>query len=231
MISRRQLLYSTLLLPFLYPIVNHNHFAIADDKNNDHRYPLTLDVLKKAYWEEMSAYKHYDRYSQKALSDKYANIAYLFSSISTSEKIHADNYLKVILSLGSSIEDPEIPVIVDDTKSNLKNAAIKELEKIEKSYPTFLKQLSSESHDQAIKYCVYSLKSHQQHEEIIRSIKKHSGMFFKPLAKKIESMKPNYYVCGICGSTLDEEPSLSCPICSNAVSHYKKIEMPILSAS
>ena len=78
MISRRQLLYSTLSLPFLYPIINHNHFAIADDKSNDHRYPLTLDVLKKAYWEEVSAYKHYDRYSQKALSDNYANIAYLF---------------------------------------------------------------------------------------------------------------------------------------------------------
>ena len=231
MISRRQLLYSTLLLPFLYPIVNHNHFAIADDKNNDHRYPLTIDVLKKAYWEEVSAYKHYDRYSQKALSDNYANIAYLFSSISTSEKIHADNYLKVISNLGSSIENKEILVTVDDTQSNLKNAAIKELEKIEKFYPTFLKQLSLESHDQAIKYCVYSLKSHQQHEEIIRSIKKHSGMFFKPLAKKIEGMNPNYFVCGICGSTLDEEPSLACPICNHPVSHYRKIAVPTLSTS
>lgn len=231
MISRRQLLYSTLLLPLFYPIANHNHFAMAVDQKNDQRFPLTSDVLKKAYWEEVSAYKHYDRYSQKALSDDYPNIAYLFSSISTSEKIHADNYLKVILSLGSSIENPEIPVTVEDTKSNLKNAAIKELEKIETFYPKFLKQLSPESHDQAIRYCIYSLKSHQQHEEIIRAIKKHSGMFFKPLAKKIESMKPNYYVCEICGSTLDEEPSLSCPICSNSVSHYKKIEMPILSTS
>ena len=231
MISRRQMLYISFMLPFLYPIVNHKHFAMADDKNNDNRYPLTPDLLKRAYWEEMKAYKHYERFSQKALSENYPNIAYLFSALSSSEKIHAENYLKVIVSLASSIKQKEVPVSVADTKSNLKKAAINELEKIEKFYPELLKKLSSESHDQAIKYCVYSLKSHQQHEEIIRAIKKYSGMFFKPLAKKIESMKPNYYVCGICGSTLDEEPSLSCPICSNSVSHYKKIEMPILSTS
>lgn len=69
-------------------------------------------------------------YSQKALADDYPNIAYLFSSISISEKIHADNYLKIFDSLGASIKAAEIPVSVAGTKANLKNAATKELEKI-----------------------------------------------------------------------------------------------------
>jgi rubrerythrin len=231
MISRRQLLYFSFLAPFFYPIANLKYFAKADDKNNGDRYPLTSDILKKAYWEEMIAYKHYDRYSQKALSENYPNIAYLFSAISSSEKIHADNYQRVIVSLASSINAKEIPVSVADTKSNLKNAAIKELEKIEKFYPEILKQLSLESYDEAIINCVYSWKSHKQHEEIIKQIEKHSGIFFKPLAKKIESAKPDYYVCGICGSTLEVEPLISCPICNHPVSHYKKIEMPILSTN
>lgn len=231
MISRRQLINYSFLVPFFYSITNIEYFAIAGDKKNDHRYPLTSDLLKIAYWEEVAAYKNYDTYTQKALSEDYPNIAYLFSSISKSEKIHADNYLKLIESLGSSITAKDILVSFENTKSNLRNAAIKELEKIQKIYPKLMKDLSSESHDQAILYCTYSYKSHQQHEKIIEAIKKHSGMFFKPLAKKIESLHPNYYVCGVCGSTLDEEPSISCPICSHSVSHYTKIEMPILSAS
>jgi len=231
MISRRQLLYFSFIAPFFYPIVNPKYFAVADDKNNENRNPLTPDLLKRAYWKERIAYKHYERYSQKALSENYPNIAYLFSALSSSEKIHADNYLKVIVSLASSIKEKEIPVSVASTKSNLKEAAIKELEKIEKFYPEILKKLSSEAHDEAILNCIYSWKSHKQHEEIIKQIEKNSGIFFKPLAKKIESMKPDYYVCGICGSTLEKEPAISCPICSNSVSHYKKIEMPILSAS
>ena len=56
-------------------------------------------------------------------------------------------------------------------------------------------------------------------------------MFFKPLAKKIEGMNPTYHVCGICGSTLDEEPFLACPICNHPVSHYRKIAVPALSSA
>jgi rubrerythrin len=82
------------------------------------------------------------------------------------------------------IEEREISLSTDTTKSNLKNAAVRELNKIEKFYPDVLERLSTESHEKAIIKCVYSWKSHKQHEKIIKAIKKHAGMFFKPLAKK-----------------------------------------------
>lgn len=229
MISRRKLISFSFIAPLFYHIATLKYFAMADDKNNDNRYQLTPSILQRAYWVETIAYKHYERYTQKALKENYPNIAYLFSALSSSEKIHADNYMKVIVSLASSIIQKEISISIGDTKSNLKEAAIKEIEKIEKFYPEILKQLSSESHDKAIISCVYSWKSHKQHEKFIKQIEKNSGIFFKPLAKKIESMKVNYYVCGICGSTVDKKPAISCPICNFPVSHYKKIEMPILS--
>jgi len=231
MISRRKLIYFFLIAPIYYHITNLKYFAMANNKNNDNPYPLTPSILERAYWVEMKAHKHYERYTQKALSENYPNIAYLFSALSSSEKIHADNYQKVIISLASAIKQKKIPVFVADTKSNLKEAAIKELEKIEKFYPEILKQLSSESHDKAIISCVYSWKSHKQHEQFIKQFEKNSGIFFKPLAKKIESMNLDYYVCGICGSTLDKKPAIVCPICNHPVSHYKKIEMPILSTN
>lgn len=228
MISRRQLLYFSALLSFCYPIANLKYFAVADDKENDSRYPLTINILKEAYWAEMIASKHYDGYCQRALSENYPNIAYVFFALSISEKIHAYNYQKLIVTLNSTLEAKEIPVSIADTKKNLNVAAIKELEKIKEFYPEILNKLTSESHDQAIINCMYSWKSHQQHEEIINDIKRYSGLFFRPLAKKIEAMNLNYYVCEICGSTMDEKPVIPCEICNYPISHYKKIKRPAL---
>jgi rubrerythrin len=226
MISRRQLLYFSTLLFFSYPFAKLRCFAGAGDRKGVQRYPLTLDILKKAYWSEMSASRHYVAYCRKAISDNFPNIAYLFSSFSASERIHADNYRKLILSLDSDLKAKEISISVSDTKTNLNTAAKKELKKIKTFYPETFKELSSESHDQAVVKCMYSWKSHQQHEEIIKKIKRYSGIFFGSLASKIEGMNPNYYVCEICGSTRDEAPKTPCEICNRPMSHYKQLKRP-----
>jgi rubrerythrin len=227
MISRRQLLYFSALLSFFSPLAYlESHLATADIKSYD-QYSLTIEILKEAYVAEMIASKHYDGYCQKALSENYPNIAYLFAAFSISEKIHADNYHELVVSLGSTLEEKEMIVSINDTKSNLRLAAIKELEKINEFYPAILKRLSSESNDQAVVNCMYSWKSHQQHEKMIRDIKRYSGIFFNPLANKIERMKPNFYVCEICGSIVDEKPAIPCEICYYPLSHYNKLKRPI----
>ena len=111
MISRRQLLYFSTLLFFSYPFAKLRCFAGAGDRKGVQRYPLTLDILKKAYWSEMSASRHYVAYCRKAISDNFPNIAYLFSSFSASERIHADNYRKLILSLDSDLKAKEISIL------------------------------------------------------------------------------------------------------------------------
>jgi len=232
MISRRQVLYFSALLAFWGPFVRFKSFAANDDRNKyAELYPFTLTSLKDAYRSEMMANRHYLSYCQKALSENYPNIAYLFSSLAVSEKIHADSYLELILSLGSSLESTDFPVSISTTKTNLNTAAIKELDKINEFYPEIFKKLSTESHDQAIIDCMYSWKSHQQHEMMINKIKKYSGFFFGSLARKIESMDPNYYVCEICGSTIDENPITPCEICNYPSSHYTKLDRPILSVN
>jgi len=100
------------------------------------------------------------------------------------------------------------------------------LEKINEFYPEIIKKLASESHDQSVIHCMYSWKSHEQHEKIITNIKRYSGLFFKPLANKIEGLNPNYYVCEICGSTVDELPEIPCEICNYPVNHYNKLDRP-----
>ncbi|MEK6197528.1 MAG: hypothetical protein N2B58_05075 [Desulfobacterales bacterium] len=175
MLSRRQVLYFSALLAFWGPFARFKSFAANDDRNKyAELYPFTLTSLKDAYRSEMMANRHYLSYCQKALSENYPNIAYLFSSLAVSEKIHADNYLELILSLGSSLESTDFPVSISTTKTNLNTAAIKELDKTNEFYPEIFKKLSTESHDQAIIDCMYSWKSHQQHEVMINKIKKYS---------------------------------------------------------
>ena len=227
MISRRQLLYYSVLFSFFYPIVNFKCFAKAGEKN-DNLYQMTIEILKEAYWSEITAKKHYDAYCQKALFENYPNIAFLFSALSNSEKIHAINFKNLMISLDVALGSMDIPIFIADTKKNLNNAAKKELEKINEFYPRIFDKLLSESQDKAILYCMYSWKSHKQHEIMIRDIKKYSGIFFEPLARKIENMNPNYHVCNICGSTVDEMPTLPCEICNYSTAHYQKLERPIL---
>ena len=227
MISRRQLLYFSILFSVSYPAANLKCFAESENPGDESRYPLTQGILKEAYRVEMVANKYYDAYCQKALSEDYPNIAYLFHALSVSEKIHATNYQKVLLSLSSTPGEIEVILSIAETKENLNNATKKELEKINKFYPEIIQRLSSESNDQAVMNCMYSWKSHQQHEENIRNIKRYSGIFFGMLAKKIEIMNPNYYVCEICVSTIDEKPASPCVICNYPEHHYTNIERPI----
>ena len=132
----------------------------------------------------MIAYKNYIGYTSKALSEKYPNIAYLFYSLSYSEKIHADNYKRILATLGYETKPIQIEIEVRGTKLNLQNAAQNELKKIETTYPDFIQDLETESCEEAIVSCMYSWKSHQQHEEKVNEIRKYSGWFFSSVSRQ-----------------------------------------------
>jgi rubrerythrin len=83
----------------------------------------------------------------------------------------------LLKTLFEEINEPEMDVGMLDTKSNLRNASEKELLKINETYPDFLGRLEKESYDQAVINCVYSWKSHQQHEKKIREVRRYSGFF------------------------------------------------------
>ena len=172
------------------------------------------------------ASEHYAGYSRKAVEEKYPNIAYLFSAFAVSEKIHAANYKRILAALNSEFEEPQFEIFVSDTKANLTKAAESELKKINNTYRNFLAELKKESHDQAVINCMYSWKSHRQHRKKIKEIRKYSKQFFGAVAKKIEGMEFDFYVCEICGSTIDEAPKTPCDICNYPNSHYQKVIRP-----
>ncbi len=225
-ISRRKFLFISATSPLVFQL---NALASQGSKSNepDLNYPRTISVLQEAFKVEMIAHKIYVGYTSKALSEEYPNIAYLFHSFSYSENIHSDNYKRILAKLGHEAESIQTEIQVYDTKSNLQEAAQNEMRKIESTYPVFIKELETEACEEAIINCMYSWKSHQQHEQKVKEIANLSGIFFGALSSHIEGLKLDFYVCRVCGSTIDKAPHFPCVICNRSMSHYHKIEMPV----
>jgi rubrerythrin len=224
-ISRRHFLYFSIGMPFIFQV---SAFA-AQDKGSKaaNTYPRTIAVLEESFRGEMTAYKNYMGYTSKALSEKYHNIAYLFYSFSCSEKVHADNYKRILAGLKHKVKPIQIEIEVLDTKSNMQKAAQNELIKIRTIYPAFIKELETESCEEAIVGCMYAWKSHQQHEGIVKEIDKYSDMFFPFVSGNIEGLNLEFHVCMVCGSTLNKAPDSPCVICNKPKSNYQKIERPV----
>ena len=222
-ISRRKFFYLFASLSLSYPLTVVAASSSGNAPEANSRFPVTTAVLKAAYEAETAAYESYICYSQKAIEEKYPNIAFLFTAFASSEKIHAQNYKRILASMSAGAKEPELDIIILDTKANLIKATEGELKKIKITYPGFLAKLNTESHDQAVINCMYSWKSHQQHKRKIGEIRRYSPYFFGTVAKKLEGLKLDFHVCEICGSTIDEAPKTPCGICNFPDSHDRKI--------
>lgn len=227
-ISRREFIYLSAALSLLWRVPAQAAEGIAGDKSA--LLPITLKILQQAHRVEMIAYNHYLGYSSRALQEGFPNIAYLFRAFSVSEKIHADNYARILENLNKKTHNIPNATEVNSTQANLKRAAQKELEKIEKTYPEYLQNLDAEGFDEAIINCMYAWKSHRQHDKKVRKILRFSGMFFEMMANKIEGKQLDFHICEICGSTIDLPPTAPCEICNMSRSHYSRVARPTAPA-
>jgi rubrerythrin len=228
-ISRRHFLFLSSLLALSYPYRQPLAAALQEQIDQKVTFPLTVGVLKEACSSEMKASRHYIGFSQKAIEENYPNIAYIFLAFSKSEKIHAENYGRILASMGSRPDESLSGTLVEETRTNLHNAAQNELIKINESYPRYLESLKPEMHDEAVINCMYAWKSHQQHEEMIEEIQKYSKHFFGSVAEELEGLNMDLHVCRICGATIDEAPEIACNICNYPINHYLKIDPPLSS--
>ena len=188
--------------------------------------PRTIDVLRRAFRIETVAHRHYVPFARQALAENLPNIAYLFQAFGVSESQHAENYRAVLARLGTKIVYAKVNVVVGDTGENLRVAAARELEKIRSVYPLLLTELERERHEDAIVNAMYSLKSHQQHEDQVTQIDRYAGMFFGTVADEIEGHVLDFHVCRVCGSTINMAPTGPCVICNRSSRNYVRVERP-----
>lgn len=189
-------------------------------------YQQTRQILKKAYVREIQAHLAYAKFSQKALKEGYPNIAYLFKSFAVAESIHGRNFRNTLLSLGDPPGRPVEKIEILSTRKNLDQAIQLELNEINIYYPDHIRAIKEEAHWNAITAVAHALGSEKQHENLLQKMKKGTGIFWGMLKKRIEGEDVTFFICQVCGSTLNKIPDI-CPICEKPNSFYKEIERHI----
>ncbi|MDD3753626.1 MAG: rubrerythrin family protein [Methanobacterium sp.] len=161
----------------------------------------TINNLKEAFAGESQANHKYMAFAKKADEEGYEQVAKLFRAAAEAEAVHAQNHLMVMDGIGSTAE-------------NLKSAILGEEEEFEAMYPEFIKEAKSEDNNQA----VWTFDVANQVEQI------HAELYAKALEVLGNNEKVDYYVCGHCGNTVENEAPDVCPICGALKSEFMKIE-------
>jgi rubrerythrin len=163
----------------------------------------TSENLKNAFAGESQANRRYTAFAQKADEEGFSQVAKLFRAAAEAETVHALNHMR---ALGE----------VKSTADNLETAISGETFEYKKMYPDYLKTAKNEQNTQA----AWSFNVANQVEQV------HANLYSKA-AKALkdgkELPKTDYYVCSVCGNTVENEAPEKCPVCGNPKSKYFKV--------
>ncbi len=164
----------------------------------------TQDNLKAAFVGESQANRRYLFSAEKAVKDGKPGIARLFRAVAEAETVHARSHLQ---NLGE----------IKDTKANLEAAISGEHYEFQKRYPEFIKQADSEG----VKRASVTFSYANEVEEV------HHRLYSKALevlnsGKDLED-KP-FFVCGVCGMTVEGEAPDRCPVCGAPKARFVEIK-------
>ena len=163
----------------------------------------TVENLKDAFAGESQANRRYLAFAQKAEKEGYRQIAKLFKAAAEAETIHALNHLGIIGETKSTAE-------------NLDVAVSGETFEYKKMYPEYLRIAKEEGHQRA----AWSFDVANKVEEI------HAGLFSKAvdaLRKGKKLTEIDYYVCSVCGNTIEGMTPEKCPICGAPKTKFFKV--------
>ena len=164
----------------------------------------TIDNLQAAFAGESQANRRYLFFAEKADEAGQKQISRLFRAAAEAETVHAHNHLNVLGEIKS-------------TKENLEAAISGENYEFTKMYPGFIEQAKSETNSGA-----------ERSFDLANKVEKiHHGLFQKALS----SLEPDesagdkpYFVCQVCGNTVEGEAPEKCPICGVPSSRFKRVD-------
>lgn len=160
----------------------------------------TANNLKEAFAGESQANRRYRAFAKKAEEEGYSQAAKLFRAAAHAETVHALEHLKVMREVGS-------------TEENLRAAFEGENYEFRTMYPSFISKAQEEGNKAAAR----SFYNANEVEKI------HSILFKKALEELGQNEEVDYYVCPVCGNTVEGPLSGNCPICSTPGSRFVKV--------
>ena len=160
-----------------------------------------MENLEGAFTGESMANRKYLAFAKKANDDGFPQIAKLFRAAAAAETVHAHNHLGVMGSIKS-------------TEENLKEAIDGETFEFTEMYPGFIEKAKEEGNNKA----AWSFKVANDVEAI------HAELYKKALDNIGDNEAVEYYVCEVCGNTVEGNAPDVCPICGATAAKFDKID-------
>ena len=162
----------------------------------------TLESLKEAFAGESQANRKYLAFAKQADADGYPQAAKLFRAAAEAETVHAHAHLKAMEGVGS-------------TKDNLLAAVGGETHEFESMYPPMIAEAKKEGFKQAERSFNFANQVEQIHAKLYQKA-------LDTLGQKVAVV--DYYVCPVCGNTVEGKPTDPCPICGTPANRFFKVD-------
>ncbi|MGC2062196.1 MAG: rubrerythrin family protein [Thermodesulfovibrionales bacterium] len=156
--------------------------------------------LQEAFAGESQANRKYLAFAKKAEEEGFKQIAKLFRAAAEAETVHAHSHLR---ELGG----------IKATKENLAAAISGETHEFQNMYPQMIADAEAEANKGALRSFTYA----NEVEKI------HAGLYQKALDAIGKNQETDYYVCQVCGNTVENEAPDECPICK-ARKMFRKVD-------
>ncbi len=157
--------------------------------------------LRDAFAGESQANRKYLAFAKKAEKEGYPQVAKLFRAAGAAETVHAHAHLRALGEVGKTMD-------------NLKVAVEGETHEFKHMYPEMIKDAKEEGNKTAERSFVYANEVEQVHAKL-----------YQNAMDNLDSLEAaDYYVCSVCGMTVENEAPDSCPVCSAKKSAFFKVD-------
>ena len=161
----------------------------------------TEQNLRDAFAGESQANRKYLAFAKKAERDGYPQIAKLFRAAAEAETVHAHAHLKALGEIGSTLD-------------NLKVAVAGETHEFKNMYPDMIEEAKAEGNKTAERSFTFANEVEKVHAEL-----------YQKAIDNVDSLEEaDYYVCSVCGMTVENEPPDRCPVCGAKSSAFFKVD-------
>ena len=161
----------------------------------------TQENLAEAFAGESQANRKYLAFAKQADKEGYPQAAKLFRAAAAAETVHAHAHLRAMDGIGT-------------TEENLKAAVSGETFEFKEMYPGMIQAANEEGNKAAERSFTYANDVEQIHADL-----------YQKVLDNLESAEAvDYYVCSVCGNTVENEAPDTCPVCNAKKAAFSKVE-------
>ncbi|MBI5582810.1 MAG: rubrerythrin family protein [Deltaproteobacteria bacterium] len=157
--------------------------------------------LMDAFAGESQANRKYLAFAAQAAAEGLTQVAKLFRAAAEAETVHAHAHLRAAGKIGKTVD-------------NLKEAIAGETHEFKTMYPAMIVDAEAQDHKAALRSFAYANAVEQLHAKL-----------YQKAAEQMDKLEAvDYYVCSVCGNTVEKEAPDTCPVCGAKAKAFFKVD-------